>query len=549
MAACKTRSYLWYSILVAVHLLCTKVQAQNVNLSSPHHTVVTHLENLQEDQYHPEIAVRALNTKGLKISKEEKQNLAIRLKQIYDGLGFYVDVDLIPKDRNFQDSTSNNNHKYIVMKDYPQLYLEKVGNRWLYSAKSVKQINVIFNEVYPFGSYKLLEIAHYFSQGSTQKFFGLHLWQYFGVLLLILFAIVAHKVFTFIIERLLSRLLTKLGYQRVAKTVMLPVARPLSIFLILSAMFVVFPVLQLPITATRYTRLIFNIIIPMMMVMVVYRIVDVLAYYMEKVTQKTETALDDQLIPLVRKSLKLFVILAGILFVLQNLGFDITGLLAGISIGGLAIVLAAQDTIKNLFGSFMIFVDRPFTIGDWIVGDGVDGSVVEVGFRSTRIQTFHNSIVSIPNGKIADMTIDNMGLRTYRRYRTNIGITYDTPPDLIEVFIEGLYQLVENHPRTRKDYKEIHLNGFGDSSLNILFYIFFEVPDWSGELKARQEIMLAILRLAESLNVRIAFPTSTIHVEDFPEKQSLSPQYHQSKEEWRAQLAAIQQAKMNQGKS
>ncbi|MGB0524107.1 MAG: mechanosensitive ion channel family protein [Flammeovirgaceae bacterium] len=544
MATCKARLVVLLFIFY-VTLLPSRTFGQQVDLSSPYHTIVSHLENLQEDNYHPELAAQTLQVKGLKLSKEEQQTLAIRLKQIYDGLGYYVDVELIPKDNQYLDSTANNNHRYVIMKDYPQIYVEKVGRRWYYSTRTVAQINEIFNHVYPFGSHRLLQIAHYFSQGSTKKYLGLHLWQHIGVLLLLLIGFVAHKIFTFFIERLLSKLLTKWGYRRIAKKVMLPVARPLSILLILSGMFVVFPILQLPIQFAQYIRIAFDIIIPMMMVMVCYRFVDVLAYYLEKITKRTETTLDDQLIPLVRKSLKLFVILAGILFVLQNLDFDITGLLAGISIGGLAVALAAQDTIKNLFGSFMIFVDRPFTIGDWIVADGVDGSVVEVGFRSTRIQTFHNSILSIPNGKIADMTIDNMGLRVYRRYRTSIAITYDTPPDLIEVFIEGLYQLVENHPNTRKDYKEIHLNSFGDSSLNILFYIFFEVPGWSEELKARQEIMLAIIRLAEQLNVRFAFPTSTVHVEDFPEKQSLTPNYHQSKEEWRAQIAALKASKPN----
>lgn len=538
MATCKTRFFA-FLFLVLLFLLPNQLIGQQVDLSSPYHTVVSHLENLQEDNYHPELSAQTLQVKGMKLSKEEKQRLAIRLKQIYDGLGYYVDVDLIPKENGYVDSTANNNHRYIVMKNYPQIYVEKVGRRWYYSARTVEHINKIFNEVYPFGSYKLLEVAHYFSKGSTRKYMGMHLWQHIGILLLLLFGFIAHKVFTFFIERLLSNLLTQWGYKRIAKKVMLPVARPLSVLVILSGMFVIFPVLQLPIQFAQYIRIAFDIFIPIMMVMVCYRFVDVLAYYLEKITKRTETTLDDQLIPLVRKSLKLFVILAGVLFILQNLDFDITGLLAGISIGGLAIALAAQDTIKNLFGSFMIFVDRPFTIGDWIVADGVDGSVVEVGFRSTRIQTFHNSILSIPNGKIADMTIDNMGLRVYRRYRADIGITYDTPPDLIEVFIEGLYQIVEDHPHTRKDYKEIHLNSFGGSSLNILFYIFFEVPDWSMELKSRQEIMLSIIRLAEELGVRFAFPTSTLHIEEFPEKQALTPTYTQSKEEWRAQLAAM----------
>jgi MscS family membrane protein len=525
---------LWAFLLIL--LAYFPLSAQKADVSSPQSTVITHLKNLQKDNYFPKVSAKSLNTQGL--TQEEAEKLAIRLKQIYDGLGFYVDEDAISKNSNYQDSTANDVNRYIIMPDYPQIYVEKVGNKWLYSEKTVKQIDVIFNEVYPFGSHRLLEIAHYFSKGSTKKYLGLYLWQHFGMILFLLVGFIAHKVLTFIVEKILSNLLIKWGYKKLAKNVMLPVARPLSALAVTSFLFILLPVLQLPPQVGHYIRLFFTIVFPLLMVVFAYRFVDVICYYLEKVTNKTETTLDDQLIPLIRKTLKIFVVISGILFVLQNLDFDITGLLAGISIGGLAFALAAQDTIKNLFGSLMIFVDRPFTIGDWIVADGIDGSVVEVGFRSTRIQTFHDSVVSVPNGKIADMTIDNMGMRVYRRFHTTLAVTYDTPPALIEVFIERLYQIVEEHPKTRKDYKEIRLNSFGDFSLNIMFYIFFEVPSWSDELKGKQEIMLEIIRLADELGVRFAFPTSTVHIEDFPEKQTLTPTYlEDTRKEWQQILA------------
>ena len=212
------------------------------------------------------------------------------------------------------------------------------------------------------------------------------------------------------------------------------------------------------------------------------------------------------------------------------LGVEITPLLAGASVGGLALALAAQDTLKNFFGSITIYTDSPFEIGDWIVFDGGEGVVEEIRVRSTRIRTFHNSVISVPNGILADLKIDNMGRRRFRRFRSQIGLTYDTPPDLIDAYITGLREIVKEHPKTKNDPYEIHLNEFGTSSLNILVYIFFEVENWSQELKARQEFMLEAIRLAKELNVRFAFPTSTLHIEEMPGEQSLTPSYSDNRE-------------------
>ncbi len=257
---------------------------------------------------------------------------------------------------------------------------------------------------------------------------------------------------------------------------------------------------------------------------------------MSKLAERTESTLDDQLVPLVRKILKTFVVIVGAIFILDNLEFDITGLIAGISIGGLAFALAAQDTIKNFFGSLMIFVDRPFQVGDWITSGDVDGTVEEVGFRSTRIRTFRNSLMYIPNGVITNQTIDNHGLRKYRRFFTHISLTYDTPPDLIQTFVDGLKKIVDLHPKTRKDFYEIHFNEMGASSLNVMFYIFFDVPTWSEELHARHEVLLSVVELAEELGVNFAFPTQTLHVETFPEKKGNSPEYTDSRPELRKKL-------------
>jgi MscS family membrane protein len=138
--------------------------------------------------------------------------------------------------------------------------------------------------------------------------------------------------------------------------------------------------------------------------------------------------------------------------------------------------------------------------------------------------------VYVPNGKLADMVVDNYGLRVYRRFSTKLTIAYGTPTPLISKFVEGLRQIVERHPNTRKDYYHIYLNELGSHSYDILFYVFFAVPSWAEELRARHEVLMAAIDLAHELGVQFAFPTQTLHVETFPEKAGNTPTYDTSPE-------------------
>src|SRR5690606_24921192 len=139
--------------------------------------------------------------------------------------------------------------------------------------------------------------------------------------------------------------------------------------------------------------------------------------------ESTDSKLDDQLVPLLRKAMKIFVVLVGALFLLQNLDVNVASLVAGLGIGGVAVALAAKDTIANFFGSLMIFIDRPFQIGDWVKIGETEGIVEVVGFRSTRVRTFYNSLVTVPNAHFTEAAIDNLGMREYRRTSTVLNLT------------------------------------------------------------------------------------------------------------------------------
>ena len=255
------------------------------------------------------------------------------------------------------------------------------------------------------------------------------------------------------------------------------------------------------------------------------RMVDVATDYWADVAERTDSQLDDQLVPLARTAGKVFVGVVGAIFVLQNLNINITSLVAGLGIGGVAVALAAQDSIKNLLGGATILADKPFQVGDWVVIGGYEGTVEQVGFRSTRIRTFADSLITMPNARITDTEVNNMGRRSWRRYSTTLGLAYYTDPDRIQAFVEGVRAIVLANPKMRHDYYIVEFITFADSSLNIMVYTFIEAADWNEEMRTRHIFNLDILRLAERLEVDFAFPTQTLHVAETPGRpQQLRPQ-------------------------
>ncbi len=512
---------------IADTALWAETEEVPVDLSNPRSSLTTHLHFLQPGSFDPEKAAQAFLHPELTL--EEAREAAIKLKQVLDGKGYFISPDEAPEDPDYTD-TIHNEHRYTLTQYLPEIYLAKRNDLWLYSPESIQQIDHLHREVFPFGPDLLIDLI---PRAGTHMFLGLYLWQHIGILLLILVSFIIHKILTFILNKALYKGASQMGYDRLVRPYLLPVARPLSLFMVFVFVMVVFPVLQLPVELAKYFTFAFRAILPFFAMLVFYKLVDVFSLYLEKIAGQKESSLDNQVVPLIRKVLRVFVVIIGGLFILQNLDVNITALLAGLSIGGLALALAAQDTLKNLFGSLMIFIDKPFSVGHWITSGELDGTVEEVGFRSTRIRTFRNSLTYVPNGRLADSVVDNHGLRQFRRFFMHIAITYDTPPDLIQVFVEGLRKIVEKHPKTRKDFYLVEFNEMGDFSLKIIFYIFFAVPTWTEELRCRHEVLIEIVKLAEKLGVRFAFPTSTLHMENFPGKHSLTPHYDMTMEDFK----------------
>jgi MscS family membrane protein len=336
-------------------------------------------------------------------------------------------------------------------------------------------------------------------------------WQWLGLLLVVASGMAASRLVAFLIILSIRRIFRR-QHMHLREKYETKFMRPIRIAFMAWVWLLGLGLLNLPPQVYELLFIIADVITSFAAVWAAYRLIDILGEYLAERAERTQHKFDDLLVPFVSRTLKAVVIVFGVVFIADTLDYDYKSLLAGLGIGGIAFALAAKDTVANIFGSLTILLDRPFQMGDWVrIGD-VDGTVESVGMRSTRIRTFYNSLVSVPNSELLNATIDNMGERQYRRISTTLALTYDTPPEKIDAFCEGVREIICTHPYTRKDYYHVYFNEFGGSSLEVMLYCFLDTPDWATELRERHRLFVHIVHLARKLGVEFAFPTQTLYL-------------------------------------
>ncbi|MEM1217543.1 MAG: mechanosensitive ion channel family protein [Bacteroidota bacterium] len=503
------KKILLLSLMAALSpILLSGQDAPTPSFVNPYNTAFVHLYYLQDETFEPEIAARALNVKA---DSSTTSQLAIQLKQIYDGLGLYVQLNNIPEDPNFIDSSSQKAIYVPFPKELPEVYIEKVGNKWLYAQQTIDQIPALHKRVFPLGADLLLNLLPRFGH---EKVFGLAVWQYVGLGILLGILLIVQLI----LSRLLIPLVRRASQSRLVPNLIEPkvivrLSRLLSIFILIQFFKLALPMLQLPIHIGPYVMTGLKIASSIIFMLAALTIVDIVVAYARRFTSSTASKMDDQLLPIIRKGIQAVIVIGVLIQILRLLDFNVTALIAGVSIGGLALALAAQDTVKNLIGSAMIFVDRPFQIGDYIISGDFEGSVVQVGFRTTRIQTVDSSIIAVPNGTVANAAIRNLGIRTFRLYNTTLGVTYDTTADQIEAFMEGLRAIIQEHPNVMEEGHIVKFSQFADSSLNIMFRARILVETYDEELQTKEDLNLSILRLATDMGIDFAFPSTSVYIE------------------------------------
>ncbi|MEE2829322.1 MAG: mechanosensitive ion channel family protein [Myxococcota bacterium] len=480
--------------------------------SNPRQATQTWIDNLQkgaQGNYDSDLAILCFDFSAGPEDYGQRVDTAQKLLDVLDGQGKFVDYNRIPLDSEYTDPSSGLT-SYTLFSSLPDIRIERREGVWLVSTHSIASAERLFDSTYTFALDRW--VKEWLPPAFNQHFVGLPLWRWVGLIAVLLLALVLGKLSEWVIIGSLRKLFQRLvgNWDKVFEQRLL---RRFNLLVTASITSILLPSLTLGVRLNQALLFAAKLIISIAAVMIVTGLLDLLFDSWLRRASKTNTKMDDQLIPLLRRAAKTVAYVVGILFILQNLDIDVGSVLAGLGIGGLAFALAAKDTLANLFGSLTIFTDRPFQIGDWVVVNGIEGTVEEVGFRATRIRTFYDSVVTVPNSAVADGAIDNMGKRRYRRFKTTLGLTYDTSADQMQAFVEGVRASILASPYTRSDSYEVHFNSMGDFSLNVLVYAFFDVETWREELQGKHNLMLEWMRLAEELGLSFAYPTQSIQVE------------------------------------
>jgi MscS family membrane protein len=339
----------------------------------------------------------------------------------------------------------------------------------------------------------------------------LETYQWIGLVALVLLGVILDRVLRLFLHPLIGRLGRGQG-ETIDRALMADFDRPVAALVITGVLMLGLPVLDIEPWTQRVLDVAASFVIAVAGVWTVYRMVDVLCWFLAQRAKRSANRLDDMMVPLLRRTLKIVVVVVGLVFIASRIAGDLWGVFAGLSIGSLAVGFAAKDSIENLFGTFTVMLDKPFQLGDGISVGGIEGSVEEVGFRSTRVRTWDGTRITVPNSRFISSDVENLSVRPNRRTRTVLQLTYDTPPEKIDAFCEGIRELIRANPYTKKDAFHVWFTGFAESSLNVLLQFHMETTDYSTSAREVHRLFGDVLRLARRLNVDFAFPTRSLYV-------------------------------------
>ena len=445
----------------------------------------------------------------------DAERLANQLLQVLDARGLFIQLNELPNEAKPLNENEQPIEHVDLHPEIPEIYLVPQGDSWKYSEDSMSAISELYRDTFSGISLWFQNLLP--KVFSEPMLLGLRPWQllWFAVLLFsgLFIGFLAHSV----VGARIRQAIEKAGHRMDAE---LYARVRVPTILLTTGTILLWGVsdLQLTIKPSLFLYYAAKGMISLAVVLLSMRLIDVFGRILEERAGETEGRMDDQLIPVAIRISKLFAALVGLIFVLQNIGVNVSALIASLGVGGIAVALAAKDTLANVFGSVTIFTDRPFQVGDAISINGNVGSVEEVGLRSTRIRTGANSLLTVPNAAVVNATIDNLGAREFRRVRATLGLTYGTPTEKIEAFMKGVEKILESTEEVRKDNYVVHFVEFGPSSLDILVQYHLQVDGWSHELQVRTAINLEIIRLTEQLGVDFAFPSQSLYVETLPDK-------------------------------
>lgn len=324
--------------------------------------------------------------------------------------------------------------------------------------------------------------------------------------------IILQKIFIKYILRLLTKLTVKTSTD-IDEKILTSFERPLRYLFIILGLYLA--ILQLPYISANNATIsnLFRSAVIILITWGFYNLEDPHSGIFEGLNKKYSWQFDDILIPFLSRILRVITILLAVSIIAQEWDYKVDSFIAGLGLGGLAFALAAQDTIANIFGGIIIIVDRPFSIGDWIKAQDIEGTVEDITFRSTRIRTFAQALVTVPNSSLANGPITNWSRRGKRRITFNLGVTYSTSKEQLKNCVTKIKLMLQEHPDVNKDTIFVTFDKYNDSSLDIFLYFFADTANWEKYLLIKEDINYRIMEILEEEDVSVAFPSTTVYLE------------------------------------
>ncbi|MGQ9888120.1 MAG: mechanosensitive ion channel family protein [Aggregatilineales bacterium] len=334
------------------------------------------------------------------------------------------------------------------------------------------------------------------------------------------------RAVTWAIARPLKQLVSRYPNDERAQLVVRVVQGPVNLLIIALSLYLASNIILPDRAALDFISNLARTLVIVAVALAAFRAVDLFIASGRALTNVTGLVIEEQLVPFTKTALKAIVVALAVVVVLQEWNYDVTSLIAGLGLAGLAVSLAAQETVADLFAFSTIVSDRPFQVGDFIATPNVEGVVVSIGPRSTRIRRLDQAYVSIPNAMIAKNLVVNWSRLDRRQINFVLGVSYGTTPDQMRALLERLRAMLREHPHVAPETVQVYFNEFGDSALNILVRCYIAQPDWAAFQAEREAINLKTLAIVDELGLNIAYPSRSIYVHSLPSEWS-SAAYNQ----------------------
>ncbi len=395
--------------------------------------------------------------------------------------------------------------------DAAEILLQRVpdgdGRRvWRFSGSTVETIPRLY-DTYGYGPLGRYLPAPMFDI----RFLEIQLWQWIALALLIVVAWLLAWVITAIIYRILRPLVARSETDLDDR--LLDLLIPPVKFLIGLAIFAGGTLaIRLSVKAYELLGGIEQALAVVGATWLLFRGLDLIASHLRDRLEKQGHRTALAVVPLGRRAVKVALLGLASIVVLQNLGFNVTGLLAGLGVGGLAVALAAQKSIANLFGGVSLIADRPVRVGDFCRWGDKVGTIEEIGLRSTRVRTLDRTVVTIPNSEFSEIQLENFGLRNEIRLFTTLGLRYETSPDQLRYVMAEMRKLLIEHPRVSDTLRRVRFVGFGAHSLDLEVFAYVDTTDFGEFVKIREDILLRFMDIVEQAGTGFAFPSQTLYL-------------------------------------